>query len=375
MEALKISPSLASRCAALALALLPSGLCAAPPQFSVTIIAPAGVGAFSGSGINNLGQIAGYVPGPPFPVTAPAFRVDGSTATPLGTFGGNDYQTTGINAAGQIAGSYFPGGLGSTRGVRWTGTTPSILLSLGGTASGGYGINTSGQVTGWATTRGDAAFRAVRWNAGAPTDLGTLGGESSEGLGINDAGQVAGRSQITVGVSTTHAVRWTGTTAQDLGTLVGGTNSTAYAINTSGQVAGISEYGPGPETHAVRWDGTTATDLGTLGGTTSLASAINVWGDILGMSTLAGGAPFSTAFLYSEGAMYDLRSLLDPGTGIVRLNVDFPGNTLNDLGQIVARADFVGGGTQVVRLDPTPEPGSALLLLGGAALLGLGRRR
>jgi len=64
----------------------------------------------------------------------------------------------------------------------------------------------------------------------------------------------------------THATLWNGTTAIDLGSPLGGTNSYAYAINASGQVAGLSETAGNATVHATLWNGTTATDLGTLGG-------------------------------------------------------------------------------------------------------------
>jgi len=92
----------------------------------------------------------------------------------------------------------------------------------------------------------------------------------SYGYGINDSGQVAGYSYLADNYQGPHAVRWTGTVPEDLGTL-GGTSSYGYGINASGQVAGwsaSSTTGDGAY-HAVRWTGTTPEDLGTLGGTYS----------------------------------------------------------------------------------------------------------
>jgi probable HAF family extracellular repeat protein len=110
----------------------------------------------------------------------------------------------------------------------------------------------------------------------------------SYGYGINASGQVAGWSaSSTTGDGAYHAVRWTGTTPEDLGTL-GGTNSYGYAINASGQVAGWSDITGDGGYHAVVWTGTTLTDLGTLGGSFSKAYGINSFGDVIGTSTTAG---------------------------------------------------------------------------------------
>ena len=80
-------------------------------------------------------------------------------------------------------------------------------------------------------------------------------------------------------------------------------------------------------------------------------------------------------FLYTGGTMYDLNTLILPGSGVSNIQVLQNGtNSINDLGQIAAFG-VVGGQTRALRLTPTPEPASAALLLGGAALLGLRRRR
>ncbi len=90
------------------------------------------------------------------------------------------------------------------------------------------------------------------------TDLGTLGGPSltgypgSQAYGLNDAGEVCGMSVLANDVGDLHAFRWDGAMTELLPT-GGDPLSTAFAINSSGQVVGISHTLGAIETTAVRW--------------------------------------------------------------------------------------------------------------------------
>ena len=145
--------------------------------------------------------------------------------------------------------------------------TVTDLGTLGGFGSSAYGINASGQVSGVSdvTITGSIIYHAVRWTGTTPTDLGSLnGGTNSQGNCINASGQIAGYFNGN-GANAAPAARWTGTTGEILGNTLGGTYSNAYGINASGQVTGYS-YSPGNNiTHAVVWTGTTQTVLGTFG--------------------------------------------------------------------------------------------------------------
>ena len=147
--------------------------------------------------------------------------------------------------------------------------TVTDLGTLWGSTSNGYGINASGQIAGDVNVED-----AVRWTGTTAEDLGGPG----VGFGINDSGQVVGWRSAGTGF---HAMRWTGTTAEDLGTL-GTRGSRGNGINAFGQVAGMSWIGTSDDRHAVRWTGTTPTDLGTLGGRLSFAYGINDSGQVAG---------------------------------------------------------------------------------------------
>lgn len=164
---------------------------------------------------------------------------------------------------------------------------------------------------------------------------------------------------------------WTGTAPTNLGTL-GGTNSYGFGINSSGQVAGSSQILGSSTLHAVLWIGTTPADLGAPGGYESSAAGINDSGDVAGIYYFYG----NHAFLYTEGVMYDLSSLLVSGSGITGLDLRAEGNNINNLGQIAAQG-FINGGTtyHALLLTPTPEPTSAMLMIGFGLMLLLRRRR
>ncbi len=333
-----------------------------PPQYTLTDLGALGFVSATGTSINASGQVGGYLS------TSLRVHIYGNNYTPVrwtgtsGTIvnglGGADNQVFGINDSGQLAGIARTPGASTNpyHPVLWTGATATDLGTLGGTSGSANAINSSGQVAGFLSVAGESGAQAVRWTGTVPTLLGTLFGDSV-GYGINASGQIAGYSVNNTGEF--HAVRWTGTTPTDLGVGQG------LAINTSGQVAGSNNLG-----HATVWTGTSASDLGTLGGSSSQANGINGLGVVVGMSFTTGDALYDP-FISIGGIMYDLNNLIVPGSGAFEIRV----NGINDSGQIVGSARF-GGEQHAIRLNPVatvPEPSSALLALGSAAMV-LSRR-
>src|SRR4051794_3839662 len=105
------------------------------------------------------------------------------------------------------------------------------------------------------------------------TNLGNLGGNLiTSAYAINSNGQVAGSSSIAGNVGQ-HAFFYDGV-MHDLGTF-GGTNSYAFGINDSGKVVGAANLAGDSAEHAFLFDGNVLHDLGTLGGGRSSARDIN----------------------------------------------------------------------------------------------------
>ena len=117
-------------------------------------------------------------------------------------------------------------------------------------------------------------------------------------------------------------------TMTDLGLLPGGCNeSIAYGINASGQVVGRS-------------------GMDALPGSSSNASRTSASGPVAPCSD-TGGFP-GGAFLYSNGRMADLNSLVNPDSGWILAQA----NAINDSGQIVGYGANSSGQSDAFLLTP-----------------------
>ncbi len=144
------------------------------------------------------------------------------------------------------------------------------------------------------------------------TDLGVLpGASSSSAFGINASGQV-------VGVSGSHAFLYSDGQMTDLGTLPGETESSALSINASGQVVGNSG------SRAFLYSNGQMKDLGA---PYASAFGINVYGEVAG-----GYGPH--AFLYN-GGFTELGTL--PG------DTESYATGISDTGSVVGVSSHIGG--------------------------------
>jgi probable HAF family extracellular repeat protein len=359
------------------LALLAAPLLAqADPRYNVTPVAGAGSWA---TDINRSGQVAGTML---VSEAQHAFLFSNGMLTDIGALS-SGYTVAGrMNDLGQVTGSVS----GS-----WNGgfiySNGSLVPVPGANIVSAAGINNAGAVTGTVFVplpNGDAEYHAYIAAHGSFTDLGTLPGRlTSGGYDINSAGHVAGSIAMADGGPPnypTNAMLYRNGVMTDLG--AGGFMgpwSHASAINDHDQAVGMLGVDfPGnggdlyPTLAFLYRDGM----LGTLGG---FGPNLSSWaGDINNVGQIVGGGYFgavgtSHAFLYENGSMLDLNSLIDPGSGWVIEDA----TAINDLGQIAGKA-CMGGTCYAVRLDlvsAVPEPAQAAMLLAGLGLLGTALRR
>jgi len=206
-------------------------------------------------------------------------------------------------------------------------------------------------------------FRAVLWEPkkGTTQELPPLHGDSaSAATAINEQGQVVGISgkcdQAVGRFSALHAVLWDHGTPTEIPNLGGTTWHTPMDINERGDVVGFSNPpGPGdPEgefiAHAFFWEkhSDQAVDIGVLDGDSfSEAFAINSRGQVVGVSF--GGPNGSHAFLWQNGALRDLNGLVDIAPDVLQSAQD-----INDAGQITGRVRDAATG-QILMFVATPK--------------------
>lgn len=174
----------------------------------------------------------------------------------LGTLGGSESDAWAVNDSGQVVGNSRTAedvpGAAVDHAFSWTEAGGmKDLGTLGGTISYARAVNTSGRVVGWAYLAGNNTHHAFSWTeAGGMVDLGTLGGTSSQARAVNDSGQVVGWADVVgqyLGNDIFHAFSWTEEGGMvDLGVDDGcnhrGVFSDAFAVNGSGQVAGLINF-------------------------------------------------------------------------------------------------------------------------------------
>lgn len=343
----------------------------APSRYFITLPGPAlgkASPAFLGLGPTDLVAGAWLIPGGG---PTRAFLWDDGDFIALPSFEpGGDCQARAVNAKGQVVGTAHRtfGGFSFSEACLWEGERLIDLGPFDGAGSSAAAINDAGQVVGFfwlrsemASLREGALGRAMlgfRWEKGHRTRLQPLaGGHGSAANGINSRGETVGWSGTADGG--THAVRWVGDDAQDLGSLPDQANSQAMAINDRGQVVGTAVGAgevrreetvlpnggkqvrispvPGKAAHAVLWENGKITDLGCLDGHGTTPHAINTKGQVVGEAGILEGKP--RAFLWENGKLVDLNTLIPAESGWTV----YSAHGINDSGQIIV--DGIKGGT------------------------------
>lgn len=258
-----------------------------------------------------------------------------------------------INDGDQVVGQYsvpVPNSTSyTTRAFLIAGNGLTDLGDLGGTYSYAYDINGLGQAVGSAEMAGGTSH-AVLFDVdanGTRRVVDLEAGSSSHGTayGINTQGQIVGGTYF--GGNCHKAFLYAGGAMTNLGNLGTGCNSSADAINDSGQVVGWSNTSGFFTDHGFLYSNGNMADLGTLGGSSSHALDINSQGQVVGWAFTLNDAA-QHAFLYVDGQMLDINNLLPTNSGWV-LN---SATGINDKGQIVGEGKF-NGKQAIFLLAPT----------------------
>ena len=336
-----------------------------PPTYTVTDLGPLSVTAApsGATALNATAQVTGFR-FENFTTTLcgasgadQAFLWDNGAYTELGTLSGAASFGYAINNSGQIAGTSqicLNGGFSSQRAMIWQNGAMTNLGNPNDPSlySEAFAINSAGDVGGYEIET-DGYQHAIIWKGGTHAGATLLPGLpcnypvcQASVLALNDLGQAAGWS--IAGTGGHHPVIWSSSgQATDLGSFgPAGYNSHANALNDNGAAVGYSTI-DAYTVHAFLWQNGTLQDLGAIPGANpystnlppdncSSAWGVNAKGDIVGISAYGTQAVTEgnggRAFLYTNGAMYDLTSLQAPGTNWKLLKAAWG---INDAGQIV----------------------------------------
>ena len=326
-------------------------------MYTVTDLGTLGGISSSAGDLNNQGQIAGS--STIYSGALHAFLWEDGIMRDLGTPVGYLVSgATGVNDNSQLVG-YTDGQYQSQYAYFWEDGVWTYLGTLQGPGlewSVASDINNSSQIVGYSFTLGPGSeHRAWLWEDSVFTDLGDLGGDAASAGTINELGQVVGWAQTSDPGYVTHAFVWENGVMTDLGTLPGDVGSAAAEINEVGQICGSSSHPIPPynlgASRAVLWEDGSVIDLGVLPGyAKSSASGINDSGQVIGhlSTSLSGGS--TVPFLWDDGVMTSLNTLIPPGSGWLLKSA----SDINNSGQIVCWGEAPNGQYHGCLLTPNP---------------------
>ena len=244
------------------------------------------------------------------------------------------------------------------RWMKWDGMQD--IGTLGGPDVVPFVINDAGQISGISYTNsipnpttGLPTLDPFLWENGHMTDLGGLGGSASdlfaEGGAMNSHGQVVGNSNL-AGDVYFHPFLWTKPgPMQDLGTL-GGNLGSAGPIDDEGEIAGWATTAGDQNLFAFFWKDNKMTTIGSVDGDPCSVAAFVRHGQVVGASWDC-TPNYLHAFLWENGSIVDLNTLVPPGTGVQLTVADY----INERGEITANGLLSNGNNHAFLLIPCDD--------------------
>lgn len=266
---------------------------------------------------------------------------------------------TGINNLGQIAGWYYSNSTTQGGFLDNGGTFTTFPPPAGFPCCGITGMNDSGLMVGRANN-GSTEYGFVM-NGGTTTSLSVPGYRFNGANGINNAGQVVGEESNLIGQNDAVGFLYSGGIYTTFG-VPGSTKTEGIGINDNAQMVGFycTTFSCNAGTvHGFFDNSGTFTSIDVPGASQTIATGINNLGQIVG---------------YSYDSLGLVHGYVDNG-GILT-TIDVPGASataidgINDAGQIVGHY-YVGTNGVAIAFVASPVPTPAAFWLFGSGFLGL----
>jgi len=292
----------------------------------------------------------------------------------LGTVTGfNSAHGHDVNDSGQVVGALATAALGPStagRGFIHIGGAMTALPTLGGDpnfTTVAWGINNAGTIVGQSEARRFTHTLGNPLLTALPTAV--TGDGTGAARAINNAGRIVG-SVTVAGVRV--PASWDAGVLSLLNAPAGATFSEVRFIDDANVIAGSANY-TGFLTRGFVYDAAgTAVDIGMLGPAYNYSEIFdtNASRQAVGLSRLAASPFTSDPFLYDDGVMVNLNTVLPAGSGWV-LQRAF---SIDDAGVIMGTGTF-NGAQSAFKLTPVPEPAAIAGMTLMTAAAALRRRR
>lgn len=323
-----------------------------PGPYTLTDLGSLGGGDTQAFDLNDSAQVVGY--SRTSSLQSRAFLWDDGQMGNLGVVNADDFRSAAvdINGLGHAVGTSTLKN-GFARAALWRngsiiGLTPELPPYEG--TSFASAINDHGHIVGAIDDDDSGAYDGILFANGSRTALGSLGGVSTRPSDINNAGQIVGTSTTSVALGQPHAFLWQNGAMTDLGLFEGDQDSGAAAINPNGVIVGTSgrlDENTGVDYRPFIYENGVMRVI-TVQSSEAYATDINDAGVVVGIMRTSGASSPYHAWIYVDGVVTNLNSLVPSGSG---LHVAYA-NAINNEGEIAGVAFDAQGRAHGVLLTP-----------------------